>query len=173
LLLLVLTLSTAFAVDMHGKVGMGVAWASGQSGFVPQYALTKIGLSERFVLEPTLYITSISVSNGGTEDGYSFEMTALFAYAVMANAKSNVYAKAGVGFSTAKEIGSQMIGTSILLPLGFALEHFVSEYFSVDLNARMGLTFMTAAVGEPSIDAHAVGLALGNGAVSAGLLWYY
>ena len=171
-LLLVLTLSTAFAVDMRGKFGMGAGWTTGQDGFAPSYALTKIGLTQRLVMEPTLNVAVSSLSNAGSDTDYRFDIGVLFAYAVLAHSKTNVYAKAGLGFFQEKGHPWEEY-TGILVPLGLGLEHFVSEHFAVDLNARMGTTFTTAEYEGHGDELHVLDLTLGNGEVSAGLVWYY
>jgi hypothetical protein len=163
-LYLIVALSIAFAVDMRHRFGMGVGWTTGQSGLAPIDALMKYGLNERVVLEPTLNLTTTSYGDG--RNTYNFNVAAVFAYVVAAHVKTNVYAKAGLGVATQMPDNEEYT-SSLLVPLGLGLEHFVSDHFSVDLNARMGLSY-TWGYGDQPTD-----VTLGNKVLGAGLLWYY
>lgn len=77
-LLLAVAFSTALAADMRGRFGMGVGWTSDQSGFAPSYAVTKIGLSERLVLEPTLNLDVTSVTKTASYNYFVLGIEALF-----------------------------------------------------------------------------------------------
>ncbi len=176
LVVLVLTCATASAVSMNGKFGMGVGWTS--AGLAPSYAVTKIGLGERLALEPTLRISTGSVTYGdsggsGSSNSYDFGATAIFAHALMAHEKTNVYAKAGFGFDVSRVSSSSSLHASVVVPFGFGLEHFVSEHFSVDLNARMGVQFNVSKPPYGSSTQTRMNLYIGNEAVSAGLMWYH
>jgi hypothetical protein len=164
-LYLALALSTAFGVDMRHRFGMGVAWTTGQSGLAPIDGLMKYGLSEWIVLEPTLHLTTTTTYTDGRST-YDLSVAAVLAYVVRANARTNVYAKAGLGFAS-RMPDNEEYTSSLLVPLGLGLEHFVSDHFSVDLDARMGLV-STWGYGDQPTD-----LTLGNKVLGAGLLWYY
>jgi hypothetical protein len=157
-LFLILALSTVFAVDMSGKIGMGAGWTLG-SGFAPNTAITKFGLGEKLVLEPSF--TFSYMKNG--EGTYHFDLQALFAYALMAHEKTNFYAKAGISFGTQKE--PKM--TSFGIPLGLGLEHFISDHFAVDVNHVMGFGY------TKYDESKMMNFTITTTNLTAGLVWYY
>lgn len=168
-LFLILTLSIVFAVDMSGKFGMGVGWTVGSEGFGPHYATTKFGLGEKLVLEPTLHFSYTSYSSEGVDDyEYNLDLAVLFAYALMAQEKTNLYGKAGIGFGLSVPTMDGGISTTFFgIPLRLGFEHFMSEHFAVDLNAKMGLNF------NKTGDTETTNFTLSNQAITAGFVWYY
>ncbi len=169
-LLLILLISTALAVDMKGKIGMGVGWNSGipGGGVFPNTAVTKLGLGERMILEPVFGFTLISESSGGSsEQTTHFFLMALFDYTFLSHEKTNIYGKAGLKFGFYNPpfgISTNEFG----LPVGVGLEHFVSEHFSIDLNTISGLTFTSYEGGGSRTI-----ISLNNQIFVLGLVWYY
>ncbi len=165
-LFLVLSLSTALAVDMKGKIGMGVGWTTGgfKTSFAPDYAITKFGLDEDIVLEPVFHFFFSSISNGTKTSYYEVDITMLLAYALMAHKKTNLYAKAGINLGLVKTPKT----TSFGIPFGLGLEHFLSDHFAVNLNAGMGFGYTSVSGGGKQLS-----FTLSNSLINAGLVWYY
>ncbi|MDH5683924.1 MAG: outer membrane beta-barrel protein [candidate division WOR-3 bacterium] len=165
-LFLIFALSTVFAVDMSGKLGMGIGWTVGSSG-IPDAAITKFALGEKLVLEPALLFSFTSMSNDESESNYEFNLNLLLAYALMAHEKTNFYAKAGISFGMEKE--PKM--TSFGIPLGLGLEYFVSDHFAVDLNHVMGFNYTMYDYDE--IEQKTMRFNITTHQLTAGLVWYY
>lgn len=159
-LFLILALSIGFAVDMSGKIGMGAGWTVNSTIFAPNAVITKFALGEKLVLEPAL--TFWYTKNG--DGDYMFDIHALFAYALMAHAKTNFYAKAGVSFGMMKD---EM--TSFGVPLGLGLEHFISDHFAVDINHMMGFSYVKYDVDDSKM----MKFSITTTNLTAGLVWYY
>lgn len=158
-LVLILIISTALAVDMKGKIGMGAGWTVNSEIFAPNAVITKYGLGENLVLEPSL--TFFYYKNG--EGNYLFDLRLLFAYALMAHEKTNLYAKAGISFGMQKT--PKM--TSFGIPLGLGLEHFLSDHFSVDIGHVMGFGY------TKHDDSKLMHFTITTTNLTAGLVWYY
>jgi hypothetical protein len=169
LLFLIVGLSTTFAVDMKGKIGMGVGWTMGTTGFKPDYAITKIGISSNSVLEPTLYYYSIEEPTllFPTRVTHLY-LSLVFATAIKAHEKTNLYSKFGFEFGYDKPATGSSV-TAIGTPIGFGLEHFISEHFAVDLNAIMVDLYISS--GDNGFNVNM--FILSNKAINAGLVWYY
>uniref|UniRef100_A0A7C6AA19 Outer membrane protein beta-barrel domain-containing protein n=1 Tax=candidate division WOR-3 bacterium TaxID=2052148 RepID=A0A7C6AA19_UNCW3 len=158
-LFLMLVISTALAVDMKGKIGMGVGWTVNSEIFAPNAVITKYGLGENLVLEPSL---TFSYNKNG-EGSYLFDLKLLFAYALMAHEKTNLYAKAGISFGMQKT--PKM--TSFGIPLGLGLEHFLSDHFAVDVNHVMGFAY------TKYDESKLMNFTITTSNLTAGLVWYY
>lgn len=158
-LFLILFISTALAVDMKGKIGMGAGWTVNSEIFAPNAVITKYGLDENLVLEPSL---TFSYDKNG-EGNYLFDLKLLFAYALMAHEKTNLYAKAGIFFGMLKTPKT----TSFGIPLGLGLEHFISDHFAVDINHVMGFGYIK------SDESKLMHFTITTTNLTAGLVWYY
>lgn len=158
-LFLILAVSMVFAVDMSGKMGVGVGWMVGSDAFAPNVVILKKALGEKLVLEPVLNFWY--TKNG--DANYNFDLQALFAFAIMAHEKTNFYAKAGISFGMMKTPKT----TSFGIPLGLGLEHFISEHFSVDLNHVMGFGY------TKYDDTKLMKFTITTTVLNAGLVWYY
>lgn len=157
-LFLIFALSTVFAVDMSGKLGMGIGWTVGSSG-IPDAAITKFALGEKLVLEPTLTFDYES----NDEKNHELDLNLLLAYALMAHERTNFYAKAGISFGLVKE--PKM--TSFGIPLGLGLEYFVNEHFAVDINHVMGFEY------TKYDETKMMNFTITTTNLTAGLVWYY
>ena len=166
-LFLILALSTGFAVDMSGKIGMGAGWTLGSTGFAPNTAITKFALGEKLVMEPALTFSFSSESNGESTSEYEFDLRLLFAYALMAHAKTNFYAKGGISFGMAKEPKMMSFG----VPLGLGLEYFVSKHFAVDINHMMGFGYTS--YDYEDYETKTMNFIITTHHLTAGLVWYY
>ncbi len=158
-LFLILALSTVLAVDMKGKIGMGAGWTVNSEIFAPNAVITKYGMGENLVLEPSL--TFVYDKNG--EGSYYFDLRALFAYALMAHEKTNFYAKAGIFFGIQKTPKL----TSFGIPLGLGLEHFISDHFAVDISHIMGFGY------TKYDETKQMSFKITTTNLTAGLVWYY
>lgn len=158
-LFLIIALSTVLAVDMSDKIGMGAGWTVNSSIFAPNAVITKYGIGENLVLEPSL---TFSYEKNG-EGSYNFDLRTLFAYALKAHEKTNFYAKAGISFMIEKT--PKLTGFGI--PLGLGLEHFLSDHFAVDINHTMGFGYIKY---DESEEMH---FTITTTNLTAGLVWYY
>jgi hypothetical protein len=168
-ILLLASVGLLNAVDLNGRIGMGMGWspdgqtAIGTSTFpLADIAVTRIGLSEKLAVEPIFQFT---LSNANDATSYFFKLYGLGNFLVKGHAKTNLYAKAGLGFTLEKD-GDLDAVISFGLPFGFGIEHFCSDHFSINLAAHSGIFFVT----EPS----AFQVKLGNDRPFAFyLMWYY
>jgi len=159
-LFLILALSMVLAVDMKDKIGMGAGWTVNSTIFAPNAVITKYGLGEKLVLEPSLYFSY--AKNGSS--AMNFDLHLLFAFALMAHEKTNFYAKAGIMFGTTNV---EPKVTSFGIPLGLGLEHFISDHFAVDLNHVMGFGY------TKYDDSKLMNFTITTSNLTAGLVWYY
>lgn len=166
---LAVAIALVSAVDLDGRIGMGLGWAPEATSIgglftipVTDIAVTRFGLSPKLAVEPILQFT---MDNGDSLDYLLFKLSALGNFLLKGHAKTNFYGKLGLGFSMYK-YGSADMEFAFHLPFGFGLEHFCSEHFSINLAALSGFTFSSA--GDQ------IGLKLGNDKPFAFyLLWYY
>ncbi|MEO0099545.1 MAG: DUF2715 domain-containing protein [candidate division WOR-3 bacterium] len=163
-------LSTAWAVDLKGKIGFGAGWlipapqdeyGLGLGLLSPNVVTTRIGLSSRIVIEPNFQILSVA----NDEKASAFILRGLFDYAFLEHEKTNISPKIGFEFATSSEGGATLF-SGFGLPLGIGLEHWLSEHFSIDLTTISGIYFQT----EPH---KATTFTLGNTALTVCLIWYY
>jgi hypothetical protein len=169
-ILLLASVGLLNAVDLNGRIGMGMGWSPdgqttiGTSVFpLADIAVTRIGLSEKLSVEPIFQFT---LSNANDATGYYFKLYGLGNFLLKGHSKTNLYAKAGLGFTMDKPAGVDESTISFGLPFGFGIEHFCSEHFSINLAAHSGIFFVT----EPS----SFQVRLGNDKPFAFyLMWYY
>ncbi len=171
LFLIVVTLG---AKDLYGMIGMGLGFSpdvyqeSGEYGFgfpIIDIAVTKIGMSPTMAIEPIGQFTL--ASDGGTE--VHFLLSVLGDFLLKGHSKTNIYAKAGLGFVINTGDPETMFGFN--LPFGFGLEHFVSDQFSINLSALSGFTYISNSNNQSGSNLE---FKLGNEKPFAFyLLWYY
>jgi hypothetical protein len=163
-------LSTAFAVDLKGRIGFGAGWTipspTDEYGFglgllSPTLVMTKIGLAPRIAIEPTFQIMSVS----NDEKASAFILQGLFDYVLLEHEKTNIAPKVGFSFATASAGGSTIL-SGFGIPLGIGLEHWISEHFAIDLTTMSGFFSQS----EPY---KATTFTLGNATLNLCLLWYY
>jgi hypothetical protein len=160
------------AVDLDGKIGMGLGFSpdtylEGSALGLPviDIAVTKIGLKPHLAVEP---IAQFTLSGNGGTDIY-FALSALGNWIIRGHRKTNLYAKLGLGFMLDTSDPETMFGFN--LPFGFGLEHFVSEHFSLNLSALSGFTYIS---NPQNTSGSHYELKLGNQKPFAFyLLWYY
>ncbi|HEX7319843.1 MAG TPA: hypothetical protein VF399_05760 [bacterium] len=175
---LVAAIALVGAVDLDGRIGMGLGFSpdtyleSGLTtlGFpVIDLAVTKFGFSPKMAVEPIFQFTMV---NANDNTSIRFRLDALLDILMKGHSKTNVYAKAGLGFmfySTGAPGADAEFGLSV--PFGFGLEHFCSEHFSINLAAISGLTFIS---NPPAGGDSYLNFKLGNEKPFAFyLLWYY
>ena len=166
---LVAAIALVGAVDLDGRIGMGLGWAPEATSIgglftipVTDIAVTRFGLSPKLAVEP---IVQFTLDSGDSLDYMLFKLSVLGNFLWKGHAKTNLYTKLGLGFSMDK-YDDQDMEFAFHLPVGFGLEHFVSEHFSLNLAALSGFTF--------SSRGDQIGLKLGNDKPFAFyLLWYY
>lgn len=158
------------ARDMSGRFGLGIGWdqsvlAGVSEGMIttPNAAITKIGLGPNLVLEPSV---SLGFEGYEGETATTLLLGAALNYIIASHAKTNVYLGGGLVLATQ----SPPVGdgpTSFGLMFGIGLEHFISEYYSLDLSLESG--FMNTSVGEISNSETYIG----NQRINFGMVWYY
>jgi hypothetical protein len=157
------------AFDLDGRFGMGLGWSPGGTNmgsllFLPvtDIAVTRIGLGPNLAVEPIFQFT---FDSGDSFDYLLFKLSALGNFLLKGHAKTNLYAKAGLGLVMDK-YGSGDMEIGFSLPFGFGLEHFISDHFSLNLAALSGFSFSSAS--------SQMEVKLGNDKPFAFyLLWYY
>ncbi len=162
------------AKDLSGLIGMGIGFSpdtyQGSTGYglgfpVIDIAVTRIGMSQTVAIEPIGQFTL--TGDGDTE--VRFRLSVLGDFLLKGHSRTNIYAKAGIGFVIQPGTPETMFGFN--LPFGFGLEHFVSDYFSVNLAALSGFSY-TSNPNNQSGSSWEV--TLGNEKPFAFyLLWYY
>ncbi len=175
---LVAAIALVGAVDLEGRIGMGLGFSPDTYleselttlGFpIIDLAVTKYGLSPKMALEPIFQFTMV---NANDNTSIRFRLDALLDFLMKGHSKTNVYAKAGLGFmfySSGVTGADAEFGLSV--PFGFGLEHFCSEHFSINLAALSGLTFIS---NPPAGGDSYLNFKLGNEKPFAFyLLWYY
>lgn len=145
--------STAYAVDMGGKIGFGVGPVPGSSILEPSFFSMRVGIINPLVVEPWfLYYSDVSddkydtLKTTNTDIGVG--VRALFAF--LSKDKSNLYATFGFGVEIPKtvvedysvgtpaELTTSEMGYSVYL--GLSLEHFVTPNFSVAISSEGGFS---------------------------------
>ena len=168
-ILLLASVGLLNAVDLDGRIGMGLGWSPQSTNVgglivlpVTDIAVTRIGLSPSLAVEPIFQFT---FDSGDSLDYLLFKLSALGNFLMKGHAKTNLYAKAGLGIAMDKYGGGDM-EFAFNLPFGFGLEHFCSEHFSINLAALSGFSFSSAG--------SLMEIKLGNDKPFAFyLMWYY
>lgn len=167
-ILLLASVGLLNAVDLDGRIGMGFGWSPERTnvGVIPlpvsDIFVTRVGLGPNLAVEPIFQFT---FDSGDSLDYLLFKLAALGNFLIKGHAKTNLYAKAGLGIAMDKN-GSADMEFAFNLPFGFGIEHFCSEHFSVNLAALSGLSFSSAG--------SQMEVKLGNDKPFAFyLLWYY
>jgi len=175
LIALVIAVVSLGAVDLNGKIGMGLGFApdgeiEGIHLPVIDIAVTRYGLSPTMAIEPIFQFTMQSVGNGDTETYTNIKLAGLINHIMMGHQKTNVYLKGGLGLGIASSDAPET-EISFELPFGFGLEHFVSEHFSINLAAISGFKYISNPQGYEGSN---LVIKLGNDKPFAFyLLWYY
>lgn len=167
--LLLVSVGLLSAVDLDGRIGMGIGWspeATNVGGLftlpVTDIAVTRIGLGPKLAVEPIFQFT---FDTGDSLKYLLFKLYGLGNFLIKGHAKTNFYAKAGLGLSMDK-VGSGDMNVAFHLPFGFGIEHFCSEHFSINLAALSGFAFSSAG--------SQMEVKIGNDKPFAFyLLWYY
>jgi hypothetical protein len=168
-LLLLASVSLLSAVDLDGKIGMGIGWSPQSTNVgglivlpITDIAVTRVGLGPKLAVEPIFQFT---FDSGDSLDYLLFKLAALGDFLMKGHTKTNLYAKAGLGIAMEK-YGSADMEFAFQLPFGFGLEHYVSDHFSINLAALSGLSFSSAG--------SQIEVKLGNDKPFAFyLMWYY
>ncbi len=165
------------AYDLTGRIGMGLGFTpdtyleSSTGTFalpVIDLAVTRIGMNPKLVLEPIFQFT---LKNANDNTSMNFALSALGNFLFKGHQKTNLYAKAGIGFMLYAPGGNADTEFGFNLPFGFGLEHFVSEHFSLNLAALSGFTFIS---NPPVAGDSYMEVKLGNAKPFAFyLVWYY
>ncbi len=181
---------TASAVDMNKKIGFGVGPYPGGSIWEPAYFSMRVGVGP-VVIEPSVLYSLYTSDNEIdslkiTNSDIGFSIRGLFPF--IKKEKSNLYGTFGFGFDMLKDIydyyttSSSKITNSTTtygIPLGLALEHFVTPNFSVCISSenffggsseenKMESGGQTTTTKEPSI----TNILLGNLYFSLMFFWY-
>ncbi|MEO0091043.1 MAG: hypothetical protein ABIK77_06695 [candidate division WOR-3 bacterium] len=163
IILFILLLSISFAVDMAGKVGMGIGTKRFGDLLKPTIFSLRIGVLSELVLEPWLDISSLkfTVNYPKTEELEEREYDTSFTnkgigleglYALKSEKKTNLYGILGIYLGrieikyeskTKEEKTSNFAFINYWgIPLGIGGEYFLNNHFSVNLNMKIG--FMKA-----------------------------
>ncbi|MEO0087382.1 MAG: hypothetical protein ABIK90_04830 [candidate division WOR-3 bacterium] len=163
IILCILLLSISFAVDMAGKVGMGIGTKRFGDLLKPTIFSLRIGVLSELVLEPWLDISSLkfTVNYPKTEELEEREYDTSFTnkgigleglYALKSEKKTNLYGILGIYLGrieikyeskTKEEKTSNFAFINYWgIPLGIGGEYFLNNHFSVNLNMKIG--FMKA-----------------------------
>ncbi len=151
LLVAVLAISLGMAVDLSGRIGMGLGWSPSQTtiGTIPlpitDIAVTRIGLGPKLSVEPIFQFTTSDVEG---IDLY-FKLYCMGNYVFKSHSKTNVYLKGGLGFSVLNATGGDL--TTIGVPLGFGLEYFCGEHWSVNFASLSGFQLYSNGGSETEI----------------------
>lgn len=166
------------AFDLSERIGMGLGFTpdvyleSNAGGLivlpVVDLAVTRIGLNPKLVFEPLCQFT---LKNVNDNTSIYFSLSGLGNFLMKGHEKTNLYAKAGLGFMLFSPGGGADSEFGFNLPFGFGLEHFVSEHFSLNLAALSGFTFIS---NPPGGGDSYMEIKLGNAKPFAFyLVWYY
>ncbi len=177
IVLLVCTAGVISAKNLKGSFGMGIGWAplAYMDTIIyfptPNFVVTKLGISDKLVIEPLIGFDFLSYSNEESESGSLIQIQGLLNYLFRDHKKTNIYLKGGIGFIVESPPGnypySSLFGMGI--PFGFGLEHFISDYFSINLDALSGFSFTS--INDPDISI--TSFSLGNHKILISLMWYY
>ena len=166
--------SGASAVNMAGKIGLGVGWSTDYCyDLCPSIAITRIGLLSRLVLTPIVEAKIVRESwkyneTSHSETAYDIVFTPTVDFALLAHSKTNVYVRGGVSVSIYGESNTDDISSSYYgIKVGFGLEHFVSEYFAVVLSTMSGISYYSYEDYKETL------FSISNRVVELGLVWYH
>jgi len=175
---LIMLIAMLGAYDLSGRIGMGLGFTpdvyleSGAGGLITlpviDLAVTRIGMNPNLALEPIFQFT---LKNANDNTSVTLSLSALGNFLMKGHQKTNLYAKAGLGFMLYSPGGGAETEFGFNLPFGFGLEHFVSEHFSLNLAALSGFTFIS---NPPGGGDSYMEVKLGNAKPFAFyLVWYY
>jgi hypothetical protein len=155
------------ARDMSGTFGIGMGWSEiGYESVViraPDQVSTKIGLSSNLVVEPML---GLDIEDDDGETTTTVSVAAVIDLILLSHAKTNIYLGGGVNFSTeSPPAGDGNTEFGLIFDVG--LEHFVSEYFSLDLSLQSQIKKSSRG------DYSNTEIGIGNNSLNFGLVWYY
>lgn len=172
--------SGASAVNMAGKIGLGVGWTTGyidsyymdrgsdsysySDCLCPSRAITRIGLLSRLVLEPIVEAKIVYTSNTTSETTFDMVLSPTVDFALLAHSKTNVYVKGGVSFNISSADNSV---SYYGIKVGFGLEHFVSKYFAVLLSTMSGFSYQSETNYTYAV------FSISNRVVNLALVWYH
>ena len=86
--------------------------------------------------------------------------------------KTNVYFKSGISL-TVDNPPTTRANTIFGLAFGFGIEHFISDYFSIDLSALSSYAVTSYGEELPEEASSPYDFYLGNGNIRISVLWYY
>ncbi len=171
LVVAVLVSLSSFAKSMEGNLGMGIGWSNGASLLNPNTYVTKIGMGSNWVLEPELYLSAEKTGlYGGAYTEYG--VSVLIDYIMKGHEKTNVYFKGGLGLDVDNPPTTRA-NTIFGLSFGFGIEHFISDYFSIDLSALSSYAVTSFGEELPEDATGPYDFYLGNGNIRISVLWYY
>ncbi len=180
LIAITVTLVMAGAVDLDGRIGMGLGFAPDIYSGIPDtsffglfdlgfgsvdIAVTRFGLNEKWSLEPIAQL----MFDGNGEGAIRLYIAGLGNMLLKGHSKTNLYGKIGFGFMLDTHGSEDEFG--IQLPFGFGLEHFINNHFSINLAALSGFNYISHPRG--GLGSY-YSLRLGNEKPFAiYVLWYY
>jgi len=180
LIALIAAVTIASAVDLSGRIGMGLGFAPDIYSGIPDttffglfdlglgsvdIAVTRFGLNEKWSVEPIVQL----MFDGNGSDGVNFALTGVGNMLLKGHSKTNIYAKVGLGFMLDTHGAETEFGFQ--LPFGFGLEHFFNNHFSINLAAMSGFNYISNPYG---FDGSYYSVKVGNEKPFAiYLLWYY
>lgn len=201
-LLLILTLSTVFAVDMSGKIGFGIGTSRFGDLLKPSLFAMRVGISPKILLEPWLDISQAALKikvpmtewSEETEQEFSLQNKGLGAqiqFALRSNEKSNLYGIGGATFGMAElknvtkygeyKYTVSLPGTYFVIPLGLGGEYFIiDDHFSVNINAKFGFAKISGKLKTAAEAVEAVlaeynvpAFSIGNSLFDIYFVWYF
>ncbi len=161
---------SSFARSMEGSLGMGIGWTNGSSLLNPNTYITKIGISPTFALEPELYLSAVRGTSGNAYTEYGLSL--LLDFIMKEHEKTNVYFKGGLSLEVDNPPTARA-NTFWGFAFGFGIEHFISDYFSIDLSALSSYTVTSYGEELPEEASSPYNFYLGNGNIRISALWYY
>lgn len=170
LVIIVFVSISVSARSMEGSFGMGIGWSNGSSLLNPNTYVTKIGISPNLALEPELYLNAVRGTSGNVYTEYGLSL--LLDYIMKEHEKTNVYFKGGLSLIVDNPPTSDAI-TVFSFAFGFGIEHFLSEYFSIDLSALSSYAVTSYGDELPPGASSPYDFYLGNGNIRISALWYY
>ncbi len=166
----------ANAKSLKGSLGLGIGWTPtaymNTVGFPgPDFVMMKFGFSEKLTFEPLLNFNLKSVSDGTSESGSKIELQFLVDYLFREHKKTNLYLKGGIGFMIDSPLYDTPYSSAFTfgITFGIGIEHFVSDYFSIGLDAASGFYYMS----QNDPDGNITSFNLGNNQINLYLMWYY
>jgi len=153
LLVVALAFSVGVAVDLDGRIGMGLGWSPSQTDIggillpVTDIAVTRIGLGPKLSVEPVFQFT---MSDFEGVDMH-FRLYCLANMLFKGHEKTNVYLKGGLGFGMTDYTGGGDALIEVAVPFGFGLEYFCGEHWSVNFSSLSGLVLQSQGESEVEI----------------------